>query len=59
MPFIRLPGGRGQLFVPQRQKDRKHNCPDCDFCQWCSDARCAQCLKRKKCLKKKRGNCFS
>jgi hypothetical protein len=23
----------------------KHPCPDCRFCQWCSDTRCAICLK--------------
>ncbi len=23
---------------------RKHSCPDCGFCQLCSDARCQSCL---------------
>ena len=23
---------------------KKHPCPDCHFCQWCSDARCRACL---------------
>lgn len=23
----------------------KHPCPDCRFCQWCADTRCAVCLK--------------
>lgn len=31
---------------------QKHPCPDCTFCQWCSDDRCALCL-RKDCCKKK------
>lgn len=31
---------------------KKHPCPDCTFCQWCSDDRCALCL-RKDCCKKK------
>ena len=22
----------------------KHPCPDCTFCQWCGDDRCALCL---------------
>ena len=22
---------------------KKHPCPDCHFCQWCSDARCNLC----------------
>lgn len=33
-------------------KGKKHPCPDCTFCQWCSDDRCALCLK-KGCQKKK------
>jgi hypothetical protein len=23
---------------------KKHPCPDCRFCQWCSDERCQLCL---------------
>jgi len=23
---------------------KKHPCPDCHFCQWCSDDRCRLCL---------------
>jgi hypothetical protein len=26
---------------------KKHPCPDCSFCQWCSDDRCNLCLGRK------------
>lgn len=22
---------------------KKHPCPDCSFCQWCSDDRCRRC----------------
>ncbi|MDY0267526.1 hypothetical protein [Trichloromonas sp.] len=25
--------------------DKKHPCPDCKMCQWCSDDRCRQCLR--------------
>jgi hypothetical protein len=25
-------------------KDKKHQCPDCKFCQWCSESRCSLCL---------------
>lgn len=25
--------------------DKKHPCPDCRQCQWCSDDRCRLCLK--------------
>lgn len=31
---------------------KKHPCPDCIFCQWCSDDRCALCLNRSCCKKK-------
>ena len=31
---------------------QKHPCPDCSFCQWCGDDRCALCL-RSRCAKKK------
>lgn len=24
---------------------RKHHCPDCKFCQLCSDSRCSSCLR--------------
>jgi hypothetical protein len=26
---------------------KKHPCPDCSFCQWCSDDRCNLCLGKK------------
>lgn len=25
--------------------DKKHPCPDCRHCQWCSDDRCRLCLR--------------
>ena len=25
---------------------KKHPCPDCTFCQWCSDERCSLCLRQ-------------
>jgi hypothetical protein len=25
--------------------DKKHPCPDCRQCQWCSDERCGLCLR--------------
>lgn len=30
---------------------KKHPCPDCRFCQWCSDDRCHLCLKKNCCRK--------
>jgi hypothetical protein len=32
--------------VNGEKTDKKHPCPDCDFCQWCSDDRCRLCLDR-------------
>lgn len=31
--------------------DKKHPCPDCQMCQWCSDERCRLCLKGTCCRK--------
>lgn len=25
--------------------EKKHPCPDCRMCQWCSDDRCRMCLR--------------
>jgi hypothetical protein len=33
--------------------EKKHPCPDCQFCQWCSDIRCAACLGKGKPRRKK------
>jgi len=32
--------------------DKKHPCPDCRACQWCSEERCRMCLKASHCRKK-------
>jgi hypothetical protein len=32
---------------------KKHPCPDCTFCQWCSDDRCRLCLNRDACCRRK------
>lgn len=29
-------------------EEKKHPCPDCRSCQWCSDERCRLCLKTAK-----------
>ncbi len=37
----------------ENDSPKKHPCPDCRFCQWCSDDRCQLCLgHRKPCGKK-------
>lgn len=32
--------------VNGESSEKKHPCPDCGFCQWCSDDRCRLCLDR-------------
>lgn len=32
---------------------KKHPCPDCTFCQWCSDDRCRLCLNKGGCCRRK------
>jgi len=33
--------------------EKKHPCPDCRCCQWCSDDRCRLCLATEKGCRKK------
>ena len=35
-----------------REGTKKHPCPDCSFCQWCSDDRCGICRAEKVCVRK-------
>ncbi|OGV59763.1 MAG: hypothetical protein A2498_01430 [Lentisphaerae bacterium RIFOXYC12_FULL_60_16] len=48
MPFVKVKGMPGKLFVPadQPNREKKHPCRDCNSCQWCSDERCSLCMKR-------------
>jgi hypothetical protein len=32
--------------------DKKHPCPDCHYCQWCSDDRCRKCRQTQPCKRK-------
>ena len=34
--------------------EKKHPCPDCAMCQWCSDDRCRLCLRDQQCCRRKR-----
>ena len=53
MAFAKMPGVKGMIYIPETQGEKKHDCPDCYFCQMCSDDRCSLCLKGKKsCCKK-------
>ena len=41
MPFVKIKGMKGKLYVPEVQSGRrkKHPCPDCYACDGCSDDR--------------------
>ena len=45
MPFVKIPGVTGQVYVPDTDPDllKKHPCPDCFACQFCSEDRCNVC----------------
>ena len=51
MAWRSVPGTQGRLYEPDGGGAKKHNCPDCFDCQWCSDARCEVCRKKKGCRK--------
>ena len=55
MPFIRVPGLEGKVFVPMTDPGmrKKHPCKDCHFCQMCGDDRCALCKVQKESRAKK------
>ena len=36
----------GLICCLEENKDKKHCCLDCKFCQWCSDSRCSLCLRQ-------------
>jgi hypothetical protein len=36
----------GLVCCLMEDKDKKHHCLDCKFCQWCSDSRCSLCLRQ-------------
>ena len=64
MPFMKIPGVTGQVYVPEKipGKQAKHHCPDCFTCQFCSDDRCnvcrsqeSNCHNGKNCRQKPRG----
>ena len=45
MPFVKMPGVIGKVYVPEPIPGpaQKHPCPDCFACQQCSDGRCTVC----------------
>jgi hypothetical protein len=45
----------GLVYCPEYQSGhRKHQCPDCIACAWCSDPRCAVCGEPKGAQQKKK-----
>jgi hypothetical protein len=45
MPFVKMPGVIGKVYVPEPipGQAQKHPCLDCFACQQCSDDRCTVC----------------
>ena len=45
MPFVTIRAVTGKVYVPEKIPGicRKHPCPDCFSCQYCSDDRCNVC----------------
>jgi len=45
MPFERIPGVVGKVYVPEKQPThlKKHPCHNCYSCQMCGDDRCWIC----------------
>ncbi len=46
MPFVKIEGFKGKLYIPEDDMPKKHPCEDCFACQFCPDERCALCLKK-------------
>jgi myo-inositol-1(or 4)-monophosphatase len=40
---LKILSGRTLVIPEPKKPGKKHPCPDCHFCQWCSDARCRRC----------------
>jgi len=49
MPFIKIPGLEGKVYVPEQDMNapKKHPCKDCFSCQMCTDDRCILCREKK------------
>jgi hypothetical protein len=47
MPFVRIKGMKGKLYIPEGREGccKKHPCQDCFACEQCSDDRCRLCRK--------------
>lgn len=46
--FIRIKGFAGKIYSPPELKNtpKKHPCPDCRSCRFCSEEKCSLCLKK-------------
>jgi hypothetical protein len=54
MGFKKLPDNLGMVYVPECDGGKKkHPCPDCFSCQWCSNDRCRACKEKQTAGKKK------
>ncbi|MGD8540845.1 MAG: hypothetical protein PVI39_01035 [Desulfobacteraceae bacterium] len=54
MPFIKMPGLPGKVYIPKPSAARrqKHPCPDCFACQKCPESRCRVCRCGEGCREK-------
>ncbi len=58
MPFTKVRGLVGMVFEPPHAgAPKKHPCPDCFSCQFCSDDRCRVCRRKKRCQRADAGGC--
>ena len=48
MPFVKVPGLPGKVYVPEKKRNcpKKHPCRDCFSCDVCSDDRCRVCRQK-------------
>ncbi|CAB1085508.1 hypothetical protein D1AOALGA4SA_12996 [Olavius algarvensis Delta 1 endosymbiont] len=51
MPFVKIAGLKGKVYVPQAPDgfSKKHPCRECFSCQNCSGDRCRVCLSQSEC----------
>lgn len=58
MPFINIPGIKGQIYIPEANPAsvKKHRCLDCVSCQMCNDDKCAICLSQQSPNSRKRSS---
>lgn len=51
MPYRRITGFVGKVYYREEvlHIERKHECLDCYFCQWCNNDKCTMCREQHSC----------